>query len=78
MDHDSGEIVGVAPVGVSATDSLADFLALDCYCVTYLSSAAGRDPDKVIDQICAILVSGKNVVTADPRLVSHDHATRRH
>jgi len=68
VGRDSGEIVGVAPVGVSATDSLTDFLALDCDCVTYLPSAAGRDPDEVIDQICAILATGKNVVTADPRL----------
>jgi hypothetical protein len=66
--RDSGDIVGVAPVGVTATDSLADFLVLDCDCVTYMPAAAGRDPDDVIDQICAILATGKNVVAADPPL----------
>jgi hypothetical protein len=68
VGRDSGEIVGVPPVGVLATDNAADFLALDSDCVTYLPTAAGRDPDDVIDQLCAILAAGKNVVTADPRM----------
>jgi hypothetical protein len=68
VGRDSGEIVGVGPVGVLATDDLAEFLALDSDCVTYLPTAAGRDPDDVIDQICAILATGKNVITADPRM----------
>ncbi len=68
VGRDSGEIVGVAPVGVLATDDVADFLALDCDSVTYVPTAAGRDPDSVIEQICAFLAAGKNVVTADPRM----------
>ena len=68
VGRDSGEIVGVAPVGVLATDDVAEFLALDSDCVTYMPTAAGRNPNDVIDQICAFLTTGKNVVTADPRL----------
>jgi 2,4-diaminopentanoate dehydrogenase len=68
VGHDSGDIVGLAPVGVVATNDFTEFLALDSDCVTYLPTAAGRDPDDVIDQICAILATGKNVVTADVRL----------
>jgi hypothetical protein len=68
VGRDSGEIVGAAPVGVSATDSLAEFLALDAHCVTYVPSASGRDPDEVVTQICAILATGKNVITADTRM----------
>ena len=77
--RDSGEIVGVAPVGVSATDSLAELLALDARCVTYVPSVSGRDPDEVVNQICAILATGKNVITADPRMTfppSLDEASR--
>jgi hypothetical protein len=68
VGRDSGEIVGVAPVGVLATDDIAEFLALESDCVTYLPTAAGRDPDDVVNQICAILATGKNVVTADARM----------
>jgi len=79
VGRDSGEIVGVAPVGVLATDDIAEFLALESDCVTYLPAVAGREPDEVIDQICAILTSGKNVVTADTRMAfprSLDDASR--
>jgi hypothetical protein len=72
VGRDSGEIVGLAPVGVTATDCLADFLTLDSDCVTYLPAVVGRDPDDVIDQICAILAAGKNVVTADIRMAFPD------
>jgi hypothetical protein len=68
VGRDSGEIVGVAPVGVVATADIAEFLALDCDCVTYMPTGSGRDPSDVIDQICAILATGKDVVAADPQL----------
>jgi hypothetical protein len=62
---DSGQLVGEPPLGVVATDSLEDFLALDADCVTYVAPVAmgGRDIDEVVHQLCAILASGKNVVT---------------
>jgi hypothetical protein len=78
VGRDSGDIVGVGPVGVLATDDIAEFLALDCDCVTYLPAAVGRHPDDVTNQLCAILAAGRNVITADVRMAfpgSLDDAT---
>src|SRR5258705_6446008 len=60
--RDSGELVGGPAAGVSATDSLDEFLALDADCVTYFAAVTGRDPDDIVDQLCGFLASGKNVV----------------
>ncbi len=54
---DVGEIVGIDPVGVIATDSVDDILALDADAVIY--SPLLPNPDEV----AALLRSGKNVVT---------------
>ncbi|MFV9633017.1 dihydrodipicolinate reductase [Mycobacterium neumannii] len=54
---DVGEIVGIEPVGVTATNSLDDILALDADAVIY--SPLLPNPDEV----AALLRSGKNVVT---------------
>ncbi|OBB75626.1 dihydrodipicolinate reductase [Mycobacterium sp. 852014-52144_SCH5372336] len=54
---DVGEIVGIGPVGVTATNSLNDILALDADAVIY--SPLLPNPDEV----AALLRSGKNVVT---------------
>ena len=65
VGRDSGQLVGEPAVGVVATDSLEDFLALEADCVTYVAPVAmsGRDINDVVDQLCAILASGKNIVT---------------
>ncbi len=65
VGQDSGQLVGEPAVGVVATDSLKDFLALEADCVTYVAPVAmgGRDINEVVDQLCAILASGKNIVT---------------
>jgi hypothetical protein len=60
---DSGEIVGVDPVGVRAIGSFDEFCALDADCVTYMATEFGREVDGVIDEMCRLLESGKNVVT---------------
>lgn len=54
---DVGEIIGTDPLGVAATNSLDDILALDADAVIY--SPLLPDPDEV----AALLRSGKNVVT---------------
>ncbi|HEU5035500.1 MAG TPA: hypothetical protein VFT70_00735 [Nocardioides sp.] len=54
---DVGEIIGTAPLGVRATSSAADILALDADAVVY----APLVPDR--DEVAALLRSGKNVVT---------------
>jgi hypothetical protein len=63
VGKDSGEIVGVDPVGVRATASFEEFCALDADCVTYMATEFGREVDDVIDEMCRLLESGKNVVT---------------
>jgi hypothetical protein len=60
---DSGEIVGVDPVGVIAIGGFDEFCALDADCVTYMATEFGRDVDDVITEMCRLLESGKNVVT---------------
>lgn len=61
--HDSGELVGMPAVGVTATDSVAEVLALDADCVTYFAAVTGREGDEIVDQLCGLLASGKNVIT---------------
>jgi len=54
---DVGEIIGTGPVGVSATTSAEEILALDADCVVYSPLV----PDD--DEVAALLRSGKSVVT---------------
>lgn len=63
IGRDSGEIVGVDPVGVHAIGTFDEFCALDADCVTYMATEFGREIDDVIDEMCRLLRSGKNVVT---------------
>ena len=55
--RDVGEIVGAGPLGVAATDSIDEFIAMDADAVVY----APLLPDT--DEVCALLRSGKNVVS---------------
>lgn len=64
VGRDSGEIVGIAPVGILATDSLDEFLSIDADCVAYFATDMGRDQDAVIDEMCRMLESGRNIVTS--------------
>ncbi len=55
--RDVGEILGTGEIGVTATSSADEILALDADCVVYSPLAANDE------QVMAILRSGKNVVT---------------
>lgn len=55
--RDVGEIVGAGPLGVAATDSIDEIIAMDADAVVY----APLLPDT--DEVCALLRSGKNVVS---------------
>ena len=55
--RDVGDIIGGAPIGVRATDSVEEILALDADAVVY----APLLPD--VEQVAALLRSGKNVVS---------------
>lgn len=54
---DAGALVGRAPVGVEASTDTDRILRLDADCVVYTPRLTD------IDEVCAILASGKNVVT---------------
>ena len=55
--RDVGEIIGTGPVGVTATGSVEEILAMEADAVVY----APLLPD--VDQVAALLRSGKNVVS---------------
>src|SRR3954469_9814813 len=59
--RDAGEICGVAPVGVTATQDADALLAMDADCICYTAHSDVR-PDQVIEDIARMLRSGKNVV----------------
>ncbi|PPE72030.1 dihydrodipicolinate reductase [Solimonas fluminis] len=55
--RDAGELCGLAPVGVQATRSIEDILALKPDCVLYMQQGAN------FDDICRLLSAGINIVT---------------
>ena len=65
VGRDAGELAGVGPTGVLATDDIDKILALDADCVCY--SALGGNVDggrSAVEDICRLLASGKNVVSS--------------
>jgi hypothetical protein len=54
---DLGVLAGLDPVGVAATRDIGALAALDADCVAYMPRQAS------LDEVCALLASGKNVVT---------------
>jgi 2,4-diaminopentanoate dehydrogenase len=59
--RDAGELCGGAPVGVAATQDAGALLSLDADCVCYTANSDLR-PHQVVEDICRMLASGKNVV----------------
>jgi hypothetical protein len=57
VGQDVGELCGIDPLGIAATDDVDTLLALDADCVMYSPIVANRK------EIVRILESGKNVVT---------------
>jgi hypothetical protein len=59
---DAGEICGIQRTGVLATRDREDILGLDADCVLYMAQGE-TNPVGALDDICALLSSGKNVVS---------------
>src|ERR1700722_14580884 len=59
---DLGDICGIAKMGVLATGDRRQILDTPADCVLFLAGAENDVPQSVSD-ICALLASGKNVVT---------------
>jgi len=57
VGNDAGELAGIAPLGIRATGSIDELLALDADCVLYAPLLAN------LDEMCRILEAGKNIVT---------------
>ena len=60
--QDIGTVAGTRPLGVALTSDRAEILALEADCVLFLAGAENDVPGSIAD-ICALLASGKNVVT---------------
>jgi hypothetical protein len=60
---DAGELCGLPPTGVRATNDTDALLALDADCVSYTATADLRPMDAITD-MARILDSGKNVVSS--------------
>lgn len=60
--RDAGELAGLAANGVIATNSVDDILALDADVVSYMANADMR-PFEAMEEMAAILRSGKNIVS---------------
>ena len=60
--RDVGEICGIGPIGVTATDDRDTILAVDADCALYMAQGE-MDPAGALDDICALLASGKNVIS---------------
>jgi hypothetical protein len=60
--RDAGEIVGIGPLGSTTTQDRGEILALDADCVLYMAQG-DANPPPALDDICALLSSGKNVVS---------------
>jgi hypothetical protein len=63
---DAGEVAGIEKLGVKATNDKNQLLQMDADCVIHTplpSLVYGENPGEDLDIICALLASGKNVVT---------------
>jgi hypothetical protein len=68
VGRDAGELCGLAAVGVRATRSIDEIIALEPDCVLYMPQGCN------IDEVCQLLASGANVITTrgefnDPALL---------
>jgi 2,4-diaminopentanoate dehydrogenase len=55
--RDAGELCGLSPVGVVATRSIDEIVALRADCVLYMPQSCN------FDEVCRLLASGANIVT---------------
>ncbi|WP_067455145.1 NAD(P)H-dependent amine dehydrogenase family protein [Actinomadura macra] len=69
---DAGTLAGREPAGVTATRELACVLDLDADCVVYAPGPTG-DPYADLDTVCALLSSGKNVISMNGLVYPQAH-----
>ncbi|MDY6999209.1 MAG: dihydrodipicolinate reductase [Actinomycetota bacterium] len=71
--RDSGELVGLGPTGVVASDDWAPLLELGADCLTYFGNSIGREADAINDAI-PFLERGTNVVTFSGFALAHPNS----
>ncbi|MBV8294241.1 MAG: dihydrodipicolinate reductase, partial [Mycobacterium sp.] len=59
---DAGELAGIDPIGVRATQDESEILNGDADCIVYAAPAPPRMKEAIAD-LCRILAAGKNIVT---------------
>lgn len=68
--RDAGELVGIGPIGVTATNDVDELIALQPDCVVYAASGPERDAAAVPDHV-RLLEAGINVVTTTINRLIH-------
>jgi hypothetical protein len=66
--RDLGDICGIDRLGVTATNDRQAVLDLDADCVMFLAGAE-NDVPQALEDVCALLASGKNVITTPAQFV---------
>jgi 4-hydroxy-tetrahydrodipicolinate reductase len=61
--RDSGELCGLPPIGIQASNEADALLELGANCVAY-TGTADRRPFEAVDDMVRILASGKNAVSS--------------
>ena len=67
VGRDAGELAGIDPIGLSATDDVEAVMAVDADCVFYTPVIMD------VDTVCRLLRSGKNVVTTSGFFYPSEH-----
>jgi 2,4-diaminopentanoate dehydrogenase len=67
VGRDAGDLCGLDPVGITATNRIEDIIALKPDCVLYMPHVLN------FDEVCRLLESGSNIVTT--RMELHNPAT---
>jgi hypothetical protein len=62
VGRDAGELCGVEPVGVAASDDIDAMLALDAECLCYMGDGL-KYPKESVESMSRFLAAGRNVVT---------------
>jgi 2,4-diaminopentanoate dehydrogenase len=75
VGKDAGELAGVGPTGVLATQDIDPAIALDADAFCYMATTHGR-LKVAIGELCQILESGKNVATTSFGLLIHPGSAR--
>jgi hypothetical protein len=60
--RDAGDVCGIGPIGVTTTQDRDEIIAADADCVLHMAKGE-MDQAGALDDICALLASGKNVVS---------------